>query len=210
MKENLLLENLKINNDLIIPNYVIQNLFKLDLTLEEFLLMVYLINQNDLVSFNINKLSTSLNFESNKILELISSLNEKNYISIEMNKKNGIIEEFISLDLFYNKIISFMIDKKEENNNKSIFSNFEREFGRTLSPTEIEIIESWKESNFSDDMIFEALKEAVLSGVYNMRYIDKILFEWSKKGYKTIEDIKHKTKQKDEFEEIYDYDWLNE
>ena len=69
MKENLLLENLKINNDLIIPNYVIQNLFKLDLTLEEFLLMVYLINQNDLVSFNINKLSTSLNFESNKILE---------------------------------------------------------------------------------------------------------------------------------------------
>lgn len=210
MKENLLLENLKINNDLIIPNYMIQNLFKLDLTLEEFLLMVYLINQNDLVSFNINKLSTSLNFESNKILELISSLNEKNYISIEMNKKNGIIEEFISLDLFYNKIISFMIDKKEENNNKSIFSNFEREFGRTLSPTEIEIIESWKESNFSDDMIFEALKEAVLSGVYNMRYIDKILFEWSKKGYKTIEDIKHKTKQKDEFEEIYDYDWLNE
>ena len=107
-------------------------------------------------------------------------------------------------------IISFMIDKKEEINNKSIFSNFEKEYGRTLSPTEIEIIESWKESNFSDEMILEALKEAVLSGVYNMRYIDKILFEWSKKGYKTVEDIKHKTKQKDEFEEIYDYDWLNE
>ena len=177
MKENLLIDNIKINKDLIIPNYMIQNLLKLDLNLEEFILLVYLINQSDIVPFDINKLSTNLNYESNKILELISSLNEKNYISIEMNKKNGIIEEFISLDLFYNKIISFMIDKKEENNNKSIFSNFEREFGRTLSPTEIEIIESWKESNFSDDMIFEALKEAVLSGVYNMRYIDKILFE---------------------------------
>lgn len=210
MKENLLIDNIKINNDLIIPNYMIQNLLKLDLNLEEFILLVYLINQSDIVPFDINKLSTNLNYESNKILELISSLNEKNYISIEMNKKNGIIEEFISLDLFYNKIISFMIDKKEEINNKSIFSNFEKEYGRTLSPTEIEIIESWKESNFSDEMILEALKEAVLSGVYNMRYIDKILFEWSKKGYKTVEDIKHKTKQKDEFEEIYDYDWLNE
>jgi DNA replication protein len=210
MKENLLIDNIKINKDLIIPNYMIQNLLKLDLNLEEFILLVYLINQSDIVPFDINKLSTNLNYESNKILELISSLNEKNYISIEMNKKNGIIEEFISLDLFYNKIISFMIDKKEEINNKSIFSNFEKEYGRTLSPTEIEIIESWKESNFSDEMILEALKEAVLSGVYNMRYIDKILFEWSKKGYKTVEDIKHKTKQKDEFEEIYDYDWLNE
>ena len=210
MKENLLIDNIKINKDLIIPNYMIQNILKLDLNLEEFILLVYLINQSDIVPFDINKLSTNLNYESNKILELISSLNEKNYISIEMNKKNGIIEEFISLDLFYNKIISFMIDKKEEINNKSIFSNFEKEYGRTLSPTEIEIIESWKESNFSDEMILEALKEAVLSGVYNMRYIDKILFEWSKKGYKTVEDIKHKTKQKDEFEEIYDYDWLNE
>lgn len=210
MKENLLIDNIKINKDLIIPNYMIQNLLKLDLNLEEFILLVYLINQSDIVPFDINKLSTNLNYESNKILELISSLNEKNYISIEMNKKNGIIEEFISLDLFYNKIISFMIDKKEEINNKSIFSSFEKEYGRTLSPTEIEIIESWKESNFSDEMILEALKEAVLSGVYNMRYIDKILFEWSKKGYKTVEDIKHKTKQKDEFEEIYDYDWLNE
>ena len=210
MKENLLIDNIKINKDLIIPNYMIQNLLKLDLNLEEFILLVYLINQSDIVPFDINKLSTNLNYESNKVLELISSLNEKNYISIEMNKKNGIIEEFISLDLFYNKIISFMIDKKEEINNKSIFSNFEKEYGRTLSPTEIEIIESWKESNFSDEMILEALKEAVLSGVYNMRYIDKILFEWSKKGYKTVEDIKHKTKQKDEFEEIYDYDWLNE
>ena len=210
MKENLLIDNIKINKDLIIPNYMIQNLLTLDLNLEYFILLLYLINQSDIVPFDINKLSTNLNYESNKILELISSLNEKNYISIEMNKKNGIIEEFISLDLFYNKIISFMIDKKEEINNKSIFSNFEKEYGRTLSPTEIEIIESWKESNFSDEMILEALKEAVLSGVYNMRYIDKILFEWSKKGYKTVEDIKHKTKQKDEFEEIYDYDWLNE
>ena len=135
---------------------------------------------------------------------------KKNYISIEMSKKNGIIEEFISLELFYNKIISLLIENNKIEKDNDIFSVFEREFGRTLSPTELSIIDSWHENNINDELIKEALKEAVLSGVHNMRYVDKILFEWSKKGYKNIEEIKRKPKVKEEFEEIYDYDWLNE
>ena len=210
MKDKLLLDNLKINKNITIPNYLIQNINKLDINLEEFILITYLINQGDNVVFDINKLSNDLNFESKKILELISSLNEKNYISIEMSKKNGIIEEFISLELFYNKIISLLIENNKIEKDNDIFSVFEREFGRTLSPTELSIIDSWHENNINDELIKEALKEAVLSGVHNMRYVDKILFEWSKKGYKNIEEIKRKPKVKEEFEEIYDYDWLNE
>ena len=210
MKDKLLLDNLKINKNITIPNYLIQNINKLDINLEEFILITYLINQGDNVVFDINKLSNDLNFESKKILELISSLNEKNYISIEMSKKNGIIEEFISLELFYNKIISLLIENNKIEKDNDIFSVFEREFGRTLSPTELSIIDSWHENNINDELIKEALKESVLSGVHNMRYVDKILFEWSKKGYKNIEEIKRKPKVKEEFEEIYDYDWLNE
>ena len=210
MKDKLLLDNLKINKNITIPNYLIQNINKLDINLEEFILITYLINQGDNVVFDINKLSNDLNFESKKILELISSLNEKNYISIEMSKKNGIIEEFISLELFYNKIISLLIENNKIEKDNDIFYVFEREFGRTLSPTELSIIDSWHENNINDELIKEALKEAVLSGVHNMRYVDKILFEWSKKGYKNIEEIKRKPKVKEEFEEIYDYDWLNE
>ena len=210
MKDKLLLDNLKINKNITIPNYLIQNINKLDINLEEFILITYLINQGDNVVFDINKLSNDLNFESKKILELISSLNEKNYISIEMSKKNGIIEEFISLELFYNKIISLLIENNKIEKDNDIFSVFEREFGRTLSPTELSTIASWHENNINDELIKEALKEAILSGVHNMRYVDKILFEWSKKGYKNIEEIKRKPNVKEEFEEIYDYDWLNE
>ena len=128
-----------------------------------------------------------------------------------MKKENGVIEEYISLDLFYNKISSLISDTKEEDNSNDIYSIFEKEFGRTLSPIEYQTINGWVESNISEDLIKAALKEAVLSGVTSLRYIDKVLLEWSKKGYKTESDIKNKKIKKDDYiEEIYDYDWIND
>ena len=134
--------------------------------------------------FDVNNLSSKLYIESNRVLELISSLNEKNYISIEMKKTNGVIEEYISTELFYNKIEGILLSNEEDSTNNDIYSLFESEFGRTLSPTETEIISNWMESDISEELIKEALKEAILSGVHNLRYIDKILMEWTKKVIK--------------------------
>lgn len=206
----LLKEALKVNGNIIIPEYLLKYRSELNLEMDEFILLVYLINQKDLVIFDVNNLSSKLYIESNRVLELISSLNEKNYISIEMKKTNGVIEEYISTDLFYNKIESMIISTKDEESSNDIYSLFESEFGRTLSPTETEIISNWIESDIPEELIKEALKEAVLSGVHNMRYIDKILFEWTKKGYKEVSDIKRKPEKEEKIEEIYDYDWLNE
>lgn len=206
----LLKEALKVNGNIIIPEYLLKYRSELNLEMDEFILLVYLINQKDLVIFDVNNLSSKLYIESNRVLELISSLNEKNYISIEMKKTNGVIEEYISADLFYNKIESMVISTKDEESSNDIYSLFESEFGRTLSPTETEIISNWIESDIPEELIKEALKEAVLSGVHNMRYIDKILFEWTKKGYKEVSDIKRKPEKEEKIEEIYDYDWLNE
>ena len=164
------------------------------------------------ITFDINKISKDLNLEQSVVLGLINELNEKNYISIEMIKKNGIIEEFISVELFYNKICSLLIESKDENENNDIYSMFEQEFGRVLSPMEYQTINGWLENKIPVDLITAALKESVLSGVNNLRYIDKILFEWNKKGYKKVEDIKQKKDNKDDdyIEEIFDYDWIND
>ena len=64
-------------------------------------------------------------------------------------------------------------------------------------------------------MIVLALKEATYNGAANLRYIDKILYEWKKKGIKTKEDVEKQRKQfqqKKELQtkELFDYDWLNE
>ena len=206
----LLKEALKVNGNIIIPEYLLKYRSELNLEMDEFILLVYLINQKDLVIFDVNNLSSKLYMESNRVLELISSLNEKNYISIEMKKTNGVIEEFISTELFFNKIESIIMSSNEESDNNDVYSLFESEFGRTLSPTETQIIGNWIESDIPEVLIKEALKEAVLSGVHSMRYIDKILFEWTKKGYKEVSDIKRKPEKDEKIEEIYDYDWLNE
>ncbi len=40
---------------------------------------------------------------------------------------------------------------------------------------EYEIIGAWVEKGFKEQLILEALKEAVYNGVTSLRYIDKIL-----------------------------------
>ncbi len=70
----------------------------------------------------------------------------------------------------------------EENNTGTIFILFEQEFGRPLSPFEIEMVSAWlDEDKISPSLIKAGLREAVLMGKLNFKYIDRILREWNKK-----------------------------
>ena len=196
MKNDVLSEVIKINNDLIIPGEIVKYYDKLNLDGLSFILLIYLINQKGTIPFDPLKISNDLNIESSVVLELINELNEKNYIYIDMKKNNGVIEEFISTDLFYNKLVSLILENEKQEHSTDIYSTFEKELGRTLSPTEINTINNWLENDISEELIIEALKESVLSGVFNLRYIDSILFTWVKKGYKNITDVKKKQEKK--------------
>ncbi|OPX87757.1 MAG: DNA replication protein DnaD [Pelotomaculum sp. PtaB.Bin104] len=68
-------------------------------------------------------------------------------------------------------------------------STFEQEFGRPLSPLEVEQIQQW-ESEHDPLLVLEALKRAILGGKYNFKYINSILLEWSKNHILTVPDIK--------------------
>lgn len=62
-----------------------------------------------------------------------------------------------------------------------LFSVFEQEFGRLLSPIECETISAWiDQDGYTDEIIRFALKEAVFAGKLSLRYIDRILIEWSR------------------------------
>ena len=105
------------------------------------------------------------------------------------------------------------MEEKANLEHSTIYDMFEKEFGRTLSPMEYEIIAAWLESNFKEELIIEALKEATYNGVSNLRYIDKILYEWNKKGIKTKEEVikaQKNFKKGESKKEVYDYDWLND
>ena len=199
-----------------IPKYIFKNYKKLGMSDEEFILIIYLINNNGLIIFNPKTIAGELNINSKKVLELINSLSEKQLLSIDLVKnKLGVMEEYISCDLLYNKLSMIVMDDVNndiQNINSNLFETFENEFGRTLSPMEYEIINGWIKEKFSEEIITEALKEATFNGVSSLRYIDKILYEWKKKGYKTVTDVRKnniKRKNKEEKIEIFDYDWLN-
>ncbi|HZK17790.1 MAG TPA: DnaD domain protein [Clostridia bacterium] len=72
-----------------------------------------------------------------------------------------------------------------------LFTAFEEEFGRPLSPIEIDQIRLWfKETDLT--LIMEALRRAVLRGKHNFKYIDHILLNWKKNNIRTINEILEK------------------
>lgn len=73
----------------------------------------------------------------------------------------------------------------------SLFSVFEQELGRLLSPYECEIIIGWLDQDrYSEEIILFALKEAVFAGKLSLRYIDRILVEWSRNRVTTVEEAR--------------------
>lgn len=197
-----------------IPKELIFNYKKMNITDSELIIIIYLINQNNNI-YNPKQISNDLNYTLNDVLEIINSLNDKNIIKIEMKKVNNIRGEFINLDMLYEKL-ALSLTQKDDKKETNIYSIFENEFGRTLSPMEFEIINSWVDNGYSEELIVLALKEATYNGVSNLRYIDKIIYEWGKKGIKTKEDVENNRKQfktkntNSSNKELFDYDWLND
>ena len=77
-----------------------------------------------------------------------------------------------------------------------LFKMFEQEFGRFLSPMEVETISKWlDEDEHTPTIIQAALREAVIAQKVSLRYIDRILFEWKKKNVKSLADVERQTKQ---------------
>ncbi|MBD2869705.1 DnaD domain protein [Paenibacillus sp. IB182493] len=72
-----------------------------------------------------------------------------------------------------------------------LFSVFEQEFGRLLSPMECETIVAWLDQDrYTEEIILFALKEAVFAGKLSLRYIDRILFEWSRNRITNAEEAR--------------------
>ena len=194
-------------SDFLIKNYKVWNL-----DVDEFIILIYLMNSSNLVC-DYELISSELGMDLELVMNKINELSIKKLLEIKLLKNSSNkLEEQISLDLLYNKVFMQIIDVKEEDDESNIYSVFESELGRTLSPIEYELINGWLECNYKEEIILAALKEAVFNGVNNFRYIDRILFEWNKKGIDTVDKISKYKKEfrKDTNVEVPDYDWLND
>ena len=108
-------------------------------------------------------------------------------------------------------------ERKEKEKEEEVYgttttnSNYlEEQFGRKLSPSEIDSLKYWDEV-FTEDIIQHAIYIAVMQNKKKMSYINGILKNWQTCGYSTLSEIKD---SEDDFysdsSSVYeDFDWLN-
>jgi DNA replication protein len=145
------------------------------------------------------ELASSMTISVTDCSEHLRKLIQKGLIKIiDGSTNDGIRFERYSLDPLWEKLIDHYlmddmhqeveVNKQEETN---LYTCFEQEFGRPLSPFECESLSMWLDDDHHDPIIIKsALREAVISGKLNFRYIDRILFDWKRNGIKTIEQAK--------------------
>ncbi len=195
-----------------VSTHLIKVAISLNLSLTEFLLLMYFEDATD-KTFDVDKIANILSLDEKSILSAFNKLLNLNLIKMETSKDNANRHcEIISLVPMYKSLVEQKNALEQEEVKQNIFEVLEKELNRSISPIEYEIINAWLEKGTSEEMILGAVKEAVYNGVSSLRYIEKIIYEWNKKGYKNMNDVKkgleNRTNKKNK--ELFDYNWLDE
>ncbi|UJF14818.1 DnaD domain protein [Jeotgalibaca sp. MA1X17-3] len=150
---------------------------------------------------NINTIAKRMGKEDAELFSVLHSLIQKSIIRIQTEKdETGKVSDQYSLEPLYKKL-SMLLSKEQEHvksteNEIDLLSIFQQEFGRLLTPIEIQTISDWLDKDhYKKEIILEALREAVLNQKYNLRYIDRILLSWEKKNIRTPNEIKQESKK---------------
>lgn len=216
-----------------IPTFLISHFKQLKLNESELVLILQIISfQNKGNDFPTpEELSSRMTISTDLCANMLRTVVQKGFINItDEYSSEGIRYEKYSLNPLWEKLIDHFLrlKKAEESSMKltsesDLYTVFEQEFGRPLSPFECETLAMWLDDDHHDTSIIKAaLKEAVISGKLNFRYIDKILFEWKKNGIKTVEQAKNygikfrqktrqsTTDQKTTSQSVPIYNWLEQ
>ncbi|KZL41153.1 DnaD domain protein [Secundilactobacillus collinoides] len=140
----------------------------------------------------------AIGLSENQVFQSLHEMISKNLMQIKTtHQKDQLAQDSYDFTQLYEKLAQFVVNKETANvketatnDRQVVFKQVESEFGRPLSPIELETIAQWlDEDHYSGEMIQLALKEAVLSQVYNLKYMDRILLSWEKKHITTPEQV---------------------
>lgn len=197
----------------VLTDHIVKIALANNLSTRDLLVLIFLDN-NYSPTFNPTLISKVLTISETEALEAFNNLMQKKLITLKATKDSeGRMNEEVDLSGIYNQIEEEIITTTKEEEKESIYSIFAKELGHQLTGMEVEIVNAWLEKGYTEEIILGALKEAIYNGVPNLRYIDKILYEWGKKKFKTMNDIKnHEEKRREENiqQELFDYDWIND
>lgn len=204
-------QNYVINED------ILKAIKKNNLSLDEALLIIYFCSMNNHAMLDVEEINKKFGINDIETMKAFASITEKHLINIKMEKnKENKMEEIIDLTPLYESIAIEYDSESRGKNTVKVYETFEGEFGRPLSSMEIDIINRWLDKGISEDLINSALKEATFNGTLTLRYIDAIIAEWNRKGFKTGSDVelylkkRKPSKIKKNSDDLFDYDWLDD
>lgn len=194
-----------INNRLInVKDYIINHYVELGLEEVEAMLLIHIYNSSEqgIQFLSINSLKEKMAIDFVRCADLVLKLVNLKMLAFDIVVgNNGKTKEKFTLEPLYQKIVKDLmqennkiIQDNNENEASELANLIESEFGRTLSAFEIQIITSWIESSFDLQLIKFALKEAVLSRAYNLKYVDRILLTWKQNNITSVEQALEYTK----------------
>lgn len=114
---------------------------------------------------------------------------KREYRKMIENEKQNLIEDKCPTDVrtdcsnIKDIDITKDIDIVNSNSIDNIYDFIEKNFGRTLSPIEYEEISTWEDT----ELTRYAIKQSVLNGKYNIRYISVILNNYKKNSITTVQ-----------------------
>lgn len=178
----------------------------------EELILYLLVKQNNSVKIlmpNTKEIATQMGTTEKQIFGLFHQLIAKQLMVITSQAVDGKqvdgydftplyvkLGEVVTTNQHSSQAVSEDRSRENASNNRltrqTLFESLEKEFGRTLSPIEMETVSQWLDlDHYTPELINLALKEAVLNQVYNLKYMDRILMNWEKKNLKTAEQVEN-------------------
>lgn len=158
-------------------------------------------------TLDVVKVATNYCKDNNKGLNYFIAV-IKNWIADDVDTKEKALAKVTPNNKKHNKtdeVFAAMEKELNTNENKNqtiheadnVFTFYENNgFGR-LNSTIVEKIDAWREDfNGNDDIVIEALKEAINNNVYKWAYVNSILVSWYQEGINSVEDIEARKKQR--------------
>lgn len=194
------------SGNLVLPSDLLLNYNQLFSSSDDFLIwqFFYLQNTTALGELSPSQIAEKIGKDVTEVNQAISRLTDKGLLQYRTIELNGEIEVIFDatlalerLDQLFEKQAPNQV-KPAQNDLKSLVETFQQELGRLLSPFEIEDLEkSLKEDGTSADLIKEALREAVLNGKPNWKYIQAILRNWRHEGIKSVAQVEAKRQERE-------------
>lgn len=190
-----------------VSNLVLQQYHALGLTDEEFLfwLQLFHLQAKGNLFPELAEISQIMGKPMDVIYQLLNQLVSRGFLTIQtkQNEAGQMMDTYDLLPIF--KKIQQMKQQQQvkeeetitEQSIKSLYQSFEKEFGRPLSPIELETIGQWLETDhYEPELIRLALREVVLNQAYSLKYIDRILLAWERKNITTKEQVAQDQKRR--------------